>query len=93
MTGDYSRVRGPLRQKLRNRRYPRNQGKLDQFTHTLGGNGSRRWRRKFTTRWGGPPDDKRDDDPDKEEDEEEDTDEETESVTSSSQVSAHRGQH
>ena len=41
---------------------------------------------------GGPPDDKRGDDPDKEEDEEEDTDEETESVTSSSQVSAHRGQ-
>ena len=41
---------------------------------------------------GGPPDDKRDDEPDKEEDEEEDTDEETESVTSSSQVSAHRGQ-
>ena len=42
---------------------------------------------------GGPPDDRRDDEPDKEEDEEEDTDKETESVTSSSQVSAHKGDH
>ena len=76
MTRDLSQVRGPLGKKLRNRKYPRNQGKLDQLTHTLwegmapgGGGGSPSPNR------GGPPDDRGDDELDKEEDEEEDTDE------------------
>ena len=90
MKRDQSQVRGPLGKKLKNRKYPLNQGKLDQFTHILwggmagGGGGSPPPSR------GGSPDDGRDDEPDKEEDEEDDTNEETVSVTSSSQVSAHR---
>ena len=34
---DQSRVRGLLRKKLKNRKYPLNQGELDQLTHILWG--------------------------------------------------------
>ena len=50
MKGDQSLVRGPLGKKPKNRKYPLNQGKLDQLTHVLWGHGSRGWGRNSTTK-------------------------------------------
>ena len=46
---DQSLVRGLLRKKPQNRKYPLSQEKLDQLTHILWGHGSRGWGRNSTT--------------------------------------------
>ena len=84
---------GPSRTETQKQKIPKKSGEIGSvYPHSMGGMAPGGGGGSSPPGGGGPPDDKRDDEPDKEEDEEEDTDEETESVTSSSQVSAHRGQ-
>ena len=84
---------GPSRTETQKQKIPKKSEEIGSaYPHSMGGMAPGGGGGSSPPGGGGPPDDKRDDESDKEEDEEEDTDEETESVTSSSQVSAHRGQ-
>ena len=88
---DQSLVRGLLRKKPKNRKYPLNQGKTGSaYPHSMGGMAPGGGGGTPPPSRGGSPDDGGDDEPDEQENEEDDTDEETVSVTSSSQVSAKR---